>query len=217
VCSSDLILAQERLLVEDLKLIDSENRPDQWDQSMILSAISAINDIHLAYSKANVSERPQLPEFDLLSAVELYDKLIGIIETDESGDKHIILRKYLSDLRQLSINSTLPKTLIHNDYNPRNIAVRNNGGICIYDWELSVLNYPHRDIVELLSFTLSDDFDRDQLLSFLLYHFEISGFKDTLTWDDWKKHYILTLKEYLLSRVSFYCAAQVIMKLKFVD
>ncbi len=211
------ILAQERLLVEDLKLIDSENRPDQWDQSTILSAISAINDIHLAYSKANVSERPKLPEFDLLSAVELYDKLIGIIETEESGDKHIILRKYLRDLRQLSINSAMPKTLIHNDYNPRNIALRNNGGICIYDWELSVLNYPHRDIVELLSFTLSDDFDRDQLFSFLMYHFEISGFKDTLTWDDWKKHYILTLKEYLLSRVSFYCAAQVIMKLKFVD
>lgn len=211
------ILAQERLNPEDLKLMDSENRPEKWDRNTILNTISAINDVHLAYSAAPETERPTLPEFDLLSASELYEKLIDIIEIEEPGDKHEILKNYLNDLRENPTDLKLPKTLVHNDYNPRNIAVRNDGGICIYDWELSVLNYPHRDIIELLSFALSDGFSREEFFSYLKFHFDISGQNDRIEWDEWKKYYVLTLKEYLLSRVSFYCAAQVIMKLKFVD
>ena len=50
-----------------------------------------------------------------------------------------------------------PRTLIHNDFNLRNICLRRTGDdfrLCAYDWELSTLHVPQRDVCELLSFVL---------------------------------------------------------------
>lgn len=49
------------------------------------------------------------------------------------------------------------KTLVHNDFNPRNIGLRQeNGGyrLCAYDWELATIHVPQRDVVEFLAFVL---------------------------------------------------------------
>ena len=49
-----------------------------------------------------------------------------------------------------------PQTLVHNDFNPRNICSegRANGGwrLCAYDWELAAIGTPMRDLAELLCF-----------------------------------------------------------------
>jgi len=82
---------------------------------------------------------------------------------------------------------------------------------------LAVLNYPHRDIIELLSFTLPNDFDQVELMKYLNYHYEVEGIKLGLDWGVWKSAYLYSLKEYVLTRVLFYASAQVVMKLKFVD
>jgi hypothetical protein len=55
---------------------------------------------------------------------------------------------------------SLPRTLIHNDFNSRNIAIRRTGDgfrLAAYDWELATLGAPQRDLAELLSFTLPSD------------------------------------------------------------
>ncbi|MEO5898021.1 MAG: thioester reductase domain-containing protein [Vicinamibacterales bacterium] len=60
-----------------------------------------------------------------------------------------------------------PQTLIHNDFNPRNICLRRapsgRGGrnrgelrLCAYDWELATLGAPQRDLAEFLCFVLTD-------------------------------------------------------------
>jgi hydroxymethylglutaryl-CoA reductase (NADPH) len=54
----------------------------------------------------------------------------------------------------------LPRTLIHHDFNPRNIALRPAGNglrLCAYDWELAAEGIPQRDLAELLVFTLDPD------------------------------------------------------------
>jgi len=54
----------------------------------------------------------------------------------------------------------LPRTLIHNDFNPRNLALRPAGDglqLCAYDWELAAEGIPQRDLAELLVFTLDPD------------------------------------------------------------
>jgi Phosphotransferase enzyme family len=56
--------------------------------------------------------------------------------------------------------STLPKTLIHNDFNPRNICFKSEGSqlqLCVYDWELSTYHIPQYDVVEFLCFVLDKD------------------------------------------------------------
>ncbi|KAG0210625.1 hypothetical protein BGX28_009150 [Mortierella sp. GBA30] len=52
-----------------------------------------------------------------------------------------------------------PRTLIHGDFNTRNICLRldqSTGaqGLCAYDWELACCHVPQRDVVEFLSFVL---------------------------------------------------------------
>jgi hypothetical protein len=50
-----------------------------------------------------------------------------------------------------------PQTLIHNDFNPRNVALRRRAGrltLCAFDWELATIGAPQRDIAEFLCFVL---------------------------------------------------------------
>src|SRR4029079_14186609 len=50
---------------------------------------------------------------------------------------------------------TAPQTLIHNDFNPRNVAIRRRNGrltLCAFDWELATIGAPQRDVGEFLCF-----------------------------------------------------------------
>ncbi|KAJ3301591.1 hypothetical protein HDU76_005703, partial [Blyttiomyces sp. JEL0837] len=50
------------------------------------------------------------------------------------------------------------RTLIHNDFSPRNVCLRVNpdssNSLLAYDWELSTIHVPQRDIAEFLCFTM---------------------------------------------------------------
>ena len=57
-----------------------------------------------------------------------------------------------------------PRTLIHNDFNPRNIAIRRRDDrltLCAFDWELATIGAPQRDVAEFLCFVLRPDSPRD--------------------------------------------------------
>lgn len=50
-----------------------------------------------------------------------------------------------------------PRTLVHNDFNLRNIALRPTGDdytLCAYDWELATMHVPQHDVAEFLAFAL---------------------------------------------------------------
>ena len=51
------------------------------------------------------------------------------------------------------------------------------------------------------------------LFFYLHYHHEIAG--KEIPWSKWKLGYLRTLKEYILSRVLFYNAANILFELKF--
>jgi thioester reductase-like protein len=65
-----------------------------------------------------------------------------------------------------------PRTLIHNDFNPRNICLRRAVAsaddesplrLCAYDWELAAVGAPQRDLAELLCFVLAADATDDDI------------------------------------------------------
>ena len=208
------ILAQERLNPSEMLLMDSENKPHLWSPAIIKSAINAIHKVHQTFYQTEKNKRPKsVTPYHFEEAVPLYEKLVEIA-IEEDVEKTNFLTNLLNS--SIYIENELTKTLIHNDYNPRNVAVRSSGEICIYDWELAVINYPHRDIIELLSFTLPNNFTQDELMYYLKYHFELNTQKG-LDWEVWREGYLFTLKEFILSRVLFYCVAEVVMKLKFAD
>jgi len=54
----------------------------------------------------------------------------------------------------------MPRTLIHHDFNSRNIGIRliaNEPHLVAYDWELATIGAPQRDLAELLCFVLPPD------------------------------------------------------------
>jgi len=68
-----------------------------------------------------------------------------------------ILISHLDDI--WAVLEGAPKTLIHNDFNPRNLALRrataeSSTTLCAYDWELATIHVPQRDVVEFLAFVL---------------------------------------------------------------
>jgi hydroxymethylglutaryl-CoA reductase (NADPH) len=213
------LLFQERLRSDKMKLMDSENHPEHWNREVILSTIRAISEIHSFYLK-NPKEKELLKinEFGVAKSKSFYQKLNTILITEYPNEKFYCLEGFLNDILKKPIKSKFRKTLVHNDFNPRNIAIRNNGEVCIYDWELAVNHFPHRDVIEFLSFVLIDNFEKSELVEYLKFYFELSKDSHHITnWEEWKIMYAYTIKEYLVTRVSFYKAAEILMKLKFVD
>ena len=64
----------------------------------------------------------------------------------------------------------LPKTLIYNDAQIRNLAVRNGAGprrLVLFDWECASIQLPQRDIVEFLSYAIGEGITDVDIVNFL--------------------------------------------------
>ncbi|MEM0941564.1 MAG: phosphotransferase [Bacteroidota bacterium] len=210
------LFLMEHLQENELLLLDSENQPHLWKPHLIKTTISAIHSLH-SYLDGLDELNKLVPVFDAKNALPLYSKLLSIVENEEEHlvpvDEFKSIREYLTDLKEPIESLDLPLRIIHNDFNPRNIGIRKDNNPVVYDWELAVRNFPHRDIVEFLSFVLPTDFKHAQLFEYLHFHYKL--FNTEIEWEQWKKGYIRALKEYLLARVLFYKAADIHMNLKF--
>jgi thioester reductase-like protein len=104
---------------------------------------------------------------------------------------------------------TVPRTLIHNDFNPRNIGIRrvpDGTRLVAYDWELATIGAPQRDLAELLCFVLPPDVDRRTLNGWIDRHRASlereSGSRLPRT--AWTDGFRSALNDVLVSRLAFY-------------
>ena len=206
--------------------INTQKTPEVWTKEQIFATIKAITDIHLFFKNQNVQEKvPEIVEFKPWKSKELYQKFISLMvkESDSPSrrKKLSMLYEFLEALEDEHNHLNLPKTIIHNDFNSRNIAIcrkdSRNFSPCIYDWELAVINFPHRDIVEFLSFVLVSNFKKEDLVGYLTFHFECSDKKHAYSFSQWKQGYIYALKEYLVTRISYYEVAGILAKYAFSE
>lgn len=114
-----------------------------------------------------------------------------------------------------------PQTLIHNDFNPRNIGlVRENENlkVRIFDWELATVAPAQRDVVELLSFVLSQQTSPKELLQHLTFHRVQLQTKLNLIIDE--KEYLegalVSLYEFVIHRLSLYFVAHSLKECRFL-
>jgi aminoglycoside phosphotransferase (APT) family kinase protein len=108
-----------------------------------------------------------------------------------------------------------PQTLIHNDFNPRNIAIRRAPApdgradglrLCAYDWELATLGAPQRDLAELLCFVLTPATTRAEVARWLDAHREALAVATgrAVDADEWEHGFRAALGELLVDRLSMY-------------
>jgi hypothetical protein len=105
----------------------------------------------------------------------------------------------------------MPRTLVHNDFNPRNIALRKDDlSLVAYDWELATLHVPQRDLAELLAFTLPPDVDAARVEHHLEVHRgaleRASGIE--LDPERWRRGYRLALRDFAITRGGLYLVAR---------
>jgi hydroxymethylglutaryl-CoA reductase (NADPH) len=208
--------------------INSQKNPELWTRNQIKSTIEEITKIHLFFQdENNRNSVPEITEFRPWEAKNMYQKFISIMLNEAIGTEKYESIKQLAPFPEQLENDrnslTIANTVIHNDFNSRNIAIRkpstnNETAIpCIYDWELAVLDIPHRDIVEFLSFVLVENFDPEELFLYLDYHYNLYKNHSECTKFEWWQGYVYAIKEFLVTRVSFYEVAGIHAKYTFSE
>ena len=115
---------------------------------------------------------------------------------------------------------SMPRTLVHNDFSPRNIC-RQGERIVAYDWELASVSVPQRDLAELLAFTLTPNSTAETVEHHMEVHraavADAAG-PEAIVPDakEWRRGYQLALRELLLSRLQLYTAAHSHRELSFL-
>lgn len=120
----------------------------------------------------------------------------------------VIHRRVLDDLSTWwGALEASPRTLIHNDFNPRNICLRGaDSRLCAYDWELATVGAPQRDLAELLCFVLPAGAVPDEIAHWIEHHRRVLGRYTgaDLDREAWSEGFRSSLCELLVNRLSIY-------------
>ena len=102
-----------------------------------------------------------------------------------------------------------PRTLIHNDFNPRNICLRRTDhglSLCAYDWELATIGAPQRDLAELLCFVLPPHASKATVDDWIERHRRalMTESGSPIDADAWREGFRCGLYDLLVDRLSMY-------------
>jgi len=216
------LILMERLNSEDMLLMNSETTPEKWTKSMLKNTTDSIHLVHANFTDTS-TKIEGVEAFDIEKSLELYTVFVnlnrkdyGYLNVDHRFDELI---EWIKGWERNGFRPKSKSTLIHNDFNPRNIAIRTNGDPCIYDWELATYDIPHRDIFELLAFTLRPDFEQSDLEELLHHHFKsVKTLNNkSYNWTDYLTDFELGGKAFLISRFNFYLTGGILMNYPFLE
>ena len=153
--------------LEDVSLLNSVMRPEDWTDAHIKQALRQLAAWHAAHLGKSFALRPDdasdapcrgymtglspLWEALLDNAARKFPGLYTPARVQRMRTAIDTIPAYWQELEKM------PRTLVHNDLNPRNTCFKGAGPtlrFCAYDWELATCHVPQYDVVELLSFVL---------------------------------------------------------------
>jgi hypothetical protein len=142
----------------------------RWDDASVDATIAGLAAIHSAWygRVGELADRPWIIDRGASRRVEMTPLWTALAEHarthSPSWSDHRLRRihqRLVEDVASWArALGDAPRTLIHNDFNPRNIALRREPAglrLCAFDWELATLGIPQRDLAELLCFVLPPD------------------------------------------------------------
>ncbi|RZK46116.1 MAG: hypothetical protein EOO59_19825, partial [Hymenobacter sp.] len=157
------------VVLEDLSeraLLNSVLAPAQWTDAHLRAALRQLAAWHAGHLVPAGSAPPEPPPATWPQLAPLWEALLDHAGRQFPGLYTVARRQFLGQaIREIPVNwaslSALPKTLIHNDLNPRNTCFRAGADgqpqLVAYDWELATYHLPQYDAVELLCFVLGPD------------------------------------------------------------
>lgn len=220
---ADETLASWTLVLEDisgLELLNSADDSSGWRLDCVEAAIRGLAALHsIWYGREDeLRSRPWLgpvtpaarrgemaPLWKALGdhAAARFEASLGHRESDlqDRLAAHVAPRWQVLD--------ALPRSLIHNDFNPRNLALRRGAEglrLCVYDWELATLGVPQHDLAELLCFVLTPDLDEAEVRHYLdLHRSELAAAsRSVIDPAAWELGFRLSLHDLLTDRLAMY-------------
>ena len=213
------ILVLESLV--GMELLNSASDVSDWRPCHVEAAIRGIAQVHSIWfeRQQELSSQPWLgPRVSAVEMAEMKDLWEPLTNYAwkyfanwVDGSTRSIIEGFVSDVGQwCQVLDRLPQTLVHNDFNPRNVAFRNENGklrLCAYDWELARLGVPQHDLAELLCFVLPPDCSRESVLEYLHLHREClsKAAGCSIDADAWQLGFQLSLRGLIVNRFSMYC------------
>lgn len=161
------------ILMEDLSGCSQFGDGDQqaiWQPRHIEAVLETLADLHAVYWNRRAAVPGEIPvatlnSADYRAAEALLDELTGFNARRYphliQPELEAVLNGALKELpAMIGAMQDQPTTLTHNDFNPRNICLRQQGPQAlpvVYDWELAMFQNPQHDLVEFLLFSLAPD------------------------------------------------------------
>jgi len=211
------------VLLEDLSgatLLDSVDRPDAWTPDHVGAAVDGIAAVHGAWharvddlrqqswmsaARTTASVKAMTP---LWRALADHAAPIFAAWTDASvpARQHALIDA-IPDWRPAL--DAAPQTLVHNDFNPRNVCLRPLGRgwrLCAFDWELAAVGTPMRDLAEFLCFVSPLDVQPARVRELIDRHADgfAAGSGVTVDRAAWHAAFGAALAELLVDRLSVY-------------
>jgi thioester reductase-like protein len=219
------------LALEDVSgapLLNSADTPEAWRRVDIEAALSGLAALHaIWYDRENDLRRlPWIGHVQNASGMaEMADLWTGLAAHaapafSSWADPGIasLQQRLIADIpRWWSALETSPRTLIHHDFNPRNICLR-NGALCAYDWELATIGAPQRDLAEFLCFVLpagGEPGDAESWIEFYRRALERST-GASIDVHDWQLGFRAALCDLMINRLATYALVHRIRRQTFL-
>jgi len=211
-------LLLERL--DGMEAIDATGDPRTWTRARVEAAIDGVAELHAVWlgrepelsaapwighvpSAGSMAEMMPLWAALAAHAAPMFAQWAAPVLVDVHAELVTSISQWWPALE------ALPRTLIHHDFNTRNIAIRPTSEgprLVAYDWELATVGAPQRDLAELLCFVLPYDAEVDELRHYVRRHRSQlerhSG--RTLSPELWFEGFRSALNDVLVSRLAFY-------------
>jgi hydroxymethylglutaryl-CoA reductase (NADPH) len=223
------VIVMERL-GEDVALLDSVDEPERWTSAHIDRALRGIATVHAVWLGR---ERELLgagwlgPVVSARRMANMRELWLALVAHNAAEHPTLIDPATRAVIEELAADGgywwaeleRMPRTLIHNDFNPRNIALRRDGRLVAYDWELATVGVPQRDLAELLAFVLPPSVDAGAVDHHLEVHRESLAAATSTVIDRgrWRRGYELALRDLLTRRLQLYLLAHTQRDYPFLD
>ncbi len=202
-----------------------------WRAPQIKAAVRGLAALHAIWLGRDLSAQPWLgPASTTAAMVEMMDLWQALANHAArffvpwlgSDVRHLQLRLLTHLARWWQPLEQLPRTLVHNDFNPRNLALRatpSGPRLCAYDWELAAVAVPQHDLAELLCFTMPADCSRAMVQHYLELHRNTLAAACGIPFNaaDWQYGFGLALADLLVNRLALYTLVHAIRRQPFLE
>jgi thioester reductase-like protein len=204
----------------DVALKDTVNTPESWTPAAISTAVAGLSELHAIW----YNRRLDLVRQPWIGCVHSADAAVEMTDLWEALAQHArasfcgwtdpsmwaIHRLLIARIPQWwpVLESQTP-TLIHNDFNPRNVCLKTTEHglrLCAYDWELATIGAPQRDLAEFLCFVLTANSPDDHIDHWVEQHRRSLEVETGARIDpaSWRAGFAAALYDVLISRLTMY-------------